>query len=214
MRRLRLTPIAIVLGVLIGAAMLVNAVAFSDSPTDVAFSHQGLPEPPNCQKLAVDEEGMATSADRSGAGVEATPLHPEEDATPTAPTTPGTPGPLADLDLRIEAAAANDSTVELGLSHPLRLFTLRLGATDATREIRVECEVGFFVLYVVSGEVDVTHHAAPVKPNSGETGTTLGEAGAVSYVPSGGPSEVRIEVGATVTLRAGDAIFVEQAVFT
>lgn len=194
MRRFRLTPIALVLALVVTGIVLVRVVAFAEPPVDVAFSHQGLSPVPDCQ-LATPEGRPIEATTAAGT--------PSSLATPVAGATPGV---LPDLNLRIEAAAGNDEGADRGLPYPLRLFTLRLAPGEVTAPLDAECELGFNLLYVASGDIEFTHPAGPA-------GSDTGQVGAVSYVRSGAVIETRLAAGESVTLGAGDTIFLEEALF-
>ena len=194
MRRFRLTPIAVGLALMVAGIVLVRVVAFAEPPVDVGFSHQGLSPVPDCQ-LATPEGRPSEASPAAGV--------PSSLATPVAAATPGV---LPDLNLRIEAVAGNGESADRGLPYPLRLFTLRLAPGETTDSLDAECELGFNLLYVASGDIEFTHPAGP-------SGSDTGQVGAVSYVRSGEPSETRLAAGAPVTLGAGDTIFLEEALF-
>ncbi len=194
--------VVVLVGLLVGGTVLLNAVAFADSRTHVGFSHQSATPTPDCAFAA-------------GAGVDL--ATPEDDGPAADASTPramsslaATPASLADLDLRIEATAGNGDGMEGGLPYALRLFTLRLPAAGEPVEGIGEeaCRIGFFVLSVVAGEVEFTHHAAP------DGSTSLGRAGAMTFSRSGEVAEQPLAVGASEVLRPGDAIFIEEAIFS
>ena len=131
----------------------------------------------------------------------------EDEATPVGPM--ATPASLSHDDFRIEAVAANNDPAENGLPHQLRLYSVRLPIdTPLPNDLgQAECKIGYSLIYVAAGEVEFTHHPDP----DGATG--LDVAGAVSYIASPATETVMLDAGAPpVVLRAGDSIFLEQAI--
>lgn len=185
MSRFARRPVVALLGVAVLAAALVQAGVFAEGNRDVRYSHFGATPIPDCQFP---------------------PSFAAEAATPVPP--PGTPASLLDVDFRLEAVPANMETGEGGLPHQLRLYTVRLPIDKPLPDDigQAECEIGYSVIYVVAGEVEFTHHEA-------EDGAGLDVAGAVSYLASPATTTTMLPAGAPpVTLKAGDSIFLEQAI--
>ncbi len=185
MNRFVRRPVVLLLCGAVIAVALVQVGAFAEGNQDVRYSHLNATPMPDC---LVESSAEAESA---------TPVAQEE-----------TLASMLDVDFRIEAVAANGDPAELGLPHQLRLYTVRLPiATPVPTGVgAAECEIGYSIVYVVSGEVEFTHHVAP-------EGAGLNVAGAVSYVASPATESVMLDAGAPpVTLRPGDSIFLEQAI--
>lgn len=178
-------PVVVLLSVAVLAASLVQVGVFAHGNDDVRFSHLNATPVPDCLVQPPAEAGAAT------------PVAQGENLAS-----------MLDVDFRIEAVAANGDPAEMGLPHQLRLHTVRLpidGPVPAGSG-QPTCEIGYSIVYVVSGQVEFTHHVAP-------EGAGLDVAGAVSYVASPATESVMLEAGAPpVTLRPGDSLFLEQAI--
>lgn len=200
MNRMVGRPLAVVVAVVLSGAILVGVGAFADEQVDIGFSHLGATPQPNCQ---------AASSRQSGLG--ATPVAMQGTPEPIAVGTDATPvagDGLAHLNLRLEAAPENDVTADRGLPHSLRLYTVRLPAGGPGGEIgQAMCRVGFSLIYVAAGEVEITHHL-------GLNGTGPELAGMVSYTKNDEERPRALAAGESVQIGAGGAIFLEQAVFS
>jgi hypothetical protein len=189
----------------ISGAVLVKVGADQENDVVVAFSHQTESRAPHCQiESATSAQPAATPDEIPDAATPAVAMD-----TAASPEPAATPVGLPGLNLQIEATAANNELAEYGMPYPLRLFTVNLPpAGQPTGDLGAqECRLGFILLYVLTGQVEFTHHA-------GGANADLGDSGAVTYVKSGNPSETSLAVGASVVLEPGDSVFLERAVFS
>lgn len=188
MSRIVRRPVFALLSVAVVATALIQAGVFAEGNRDVRFSHFAATPVPDC----LVPGSFAAEA-----------------ATPVPPA--GTPASLLDVDFRIEAVAANADTGEGGLPHQLRLYTVRLPVDKPLPDDigQAECKIGYSIIYIAAGEVEFTHHT----DDDGAAG--LDAAGAVSYLASPATTTTMLPAGAPpVTLKAGDSIFLEQAIIS
>ncbi len=199
MRRIPPITVLALVSLLLGGAVLARASVVHEPTVDYAFSHQGLTPVPDCQDTG---QTNAQPVAENSLDARSTPL--------------AAPSVLPELDLRLEAISRNSGAATGGLPDPLRLFTIHLPTDDGAGGDRREerCRVGYLLLYVVSGTIELTHHLAQVEGTPDVTGAELNLAGAVSFMHRGDAGATPLDAGNAVTLQPGDGVFMEQAIFS
>lgn len=192
-RSFRSAPLSAIVAIVLLASTVLFALARSH---DYAFSNEG----------------------QAGSDCDVAPLStPVAGATEEAES--GTPTDISDLDFLIEAVASRGFDSPGGLPDPLRLSTIRLSPeTPASADISTPaCHKGYFVLYVLSGSVELSHHsvdpATGVSPDSGSGIVKVGTEGDHPELSECSHQfECTIEEGKSIILQINDAAFLESAI--